>query len=157
MQIVGLAKKKSITYRFWKGMGEKSFLLKLMLDHNSTSFMASVGFFFSPWPPPFSPRFAGECGDFTKRGSLATDIYSWSHSGEGKPHHSSLSRMFQSQAEPASTYDLVVLGAGVAGLISCIVGKQLGRKVALIEPHLGNITWYGWASWNGENRTLNLS
>lgn len=48
--------------------------------------------------------------------------------------------MFQSQAEPASTYDLVVLGAGVAGLISCIVGKQLGRKVALIEPHLGNIT-----------------
>eukprot|EP00434_Breviolum_minutum_P011203 symbB.v1.2.009885.t1/scaffold639.1/size181572/6 len=41
----------------------------------------------------------------------------------------------RNEAEPASTYDLVVLGAGVAGLISCIVGKQLGRKVALIEPH----------------------
>ena len=53
-----------------------------MLDHNSTSSMASVGAsFLSPWPPPFSPRFVGECGDFTKRGSLATDDSSWSHSG----------------------------------------------------------------------------
>ena len=32
---------------------------------------------------------------------------------------------------PSGTYDLVVLGAGVAGLISCIVGRQLGRKADL--------------------------
>ena len=29
----------------------------------------------------------------------------------------------------------MVLGAGVAGLISCIVARQLGRRVALVEPH----------------------
>ncbi|CAK9091937.1 unnamed protein product [Durusdinium trenchii] len=36
---------------------------------------------------------------------------------------------------PSPSYDLLVLGAGVAGLISCIVGRQLGRSVALVEPH----------------------
>ena len=39
-----------------------------------------------------------------------------------------------SQAASGTYYDLVVLGAGVAGLISCIVARQLGRRVALIEP-----------------------
>lgn len=157
MQIVGLAKKKALRIDFERAWERNPFFWSWCWITTQPPSWPLLVFFLAPWPPPFSPRFAGECGDFTKRGSLATDIYSWSHSGEGKPHHSSLSRMFQSQAEPASTYDLVVLGAGVAGLISCIVGKQLGRKVALIEPHLGNITWYGWASWNGENRTLNLS
>lgn len=45
-------------------------------------------------------------------------------------------RSLQSVA-PSPSYDLLVLGAGVAGLISCIVGRQLGRSVALVEPRLG--------------------
>lgn len=32
-------------------------------------------------------------------------------------------------------YDLVVIGAGVAGLLSVIVGKSLGKKCLLIEKH----------------------
>lgn len=32
-------------------------------------------------------------------------------------------------------YDLVVIGAGVAGLLSVIVGSWLGKKCALIERH----------------------
>jgi len=37
--------------------------------------------------------------------------------------------------QPQPCYDLVVLGAGVAGLISCIVGRQMGRKIAMVEQH----------------------
>lgn len=32
-------------------------------------------------------------------------------------------------------YDLVVIGAGVAGLLSVIMGKALGKKCVLIEKH----------------------
>jgi pyruvate/2-oxoglutarate dehydrogenase complex dihydrolipoamide dehydrogenase (E3) component len=38
--------------------------------------------------------------------------------------------------EPASRYNLVVLGAGTAGLISAAVAAGLGAKVALVERHL---------------------
>ena len=38
--------------------------------------------------------------------------------------------------EPAEKYNLVVLGAGTAGLISAIGAAGLGAKVALIERHL---------------------
>ena len=41
------------------------------------------------------------------------------------------------KAPSSEHYDLVVLGAGVAGLISCIVARQLQRRVALVEPMLG--------------------
>lgn len=32
-------------------------------------------------------------------------------------------------------YDMVVIGAGVSGLISIIIGAWLGKKCALIEKH----------------------
>ena len=38
--------------------------------------------------------------------------------------------------EPAAIYNLVVIGAGTAGLISAIATASLGGKVALIERHL---------------------
>ena len=38
--------------------------------------------------------------------------------------------------EPASRYDLVVLGAGTAGLVSAAVSAGLGARVALVERHL---------------------
>ena len=38
--------------------------------------------------------------------------------------------------EPAGRYNIVVLGAGTAGLITAIVAASLGAKVALIERHL---------------------
>ena len=38
--------------------------------------------------------------------------------------------------EPASTYDLVVLGAGTAGLVSAMGAAGLGARVALVERHL---------------------
>ena len=38
--------------------------------------------------------------------------------------------------EPAERYNLVVLGAGTAGLISAAVAAGLGAKVALVERHL---------------------
>jgi hypothetical protein len=37
--------------------------------------------------------------------------------------------------QPDDCYDLVVIGAGAAGLISSIMGAWLGKKVALIEEH----------------------
>mmetsp|Transcript_26164 Transcript_26164/g.34389 ORF Transcript_26164/g.34389 Transcript_26164/m.34389 type:complete len:580 (+) Transcript_26164:167-1906(+) len=37
--------------------------------------------------------------------------------------------------EPLDKYDLVVLGAGVSGLLSVIMGSALGKKCALIEKH----------------------
>ena len=38
--------------------------------------------------------------------------------------------------EPAGRYNLVVLGAGTAGLVSAAIAAALGAKVALIEKHL---------------------
>eukprot|EP00037_Helgoeca_nana_P000536 m.22136 g.22136 ORF g.22136 m.22136 type:complete len:587 (+) comp10655_c0_seq1:59-1819(+) len=38
-------------------------------------------------------------------------------------------------APPAEKYDLVVVGAGVAGLLSVIMGKALGKKCVMIERH----------------------
>src|SRR5262252_6999932 len=38
--------------------------------------------------------------------------------------------------EPASSYNLVVLGAGTAGLVSAAGAAGLGAKVALVERHL---------------------
>ena len=38
--------------------------------------------------------------------------------------------------KPASNYDLVVIGAGTAGLVSAAGAAGLGAKVALIERHL---------------------
>ncbi len=38
--------------------------------------------------------------------------------------------------EPAPRYDLVVLGAGTAGLVTAVVAAGLGARVALVERHL---------------------
>mmetsp|Transcript_30134 Transcript_30134/g.90278 ORF Transcript_30134/g.90278 Transcript_30134/m.90278 type:complete len:585 (-) Transcript_30134:63-1817(-) len=38
-------------------------------------------------------------------------------------------------ASPANEYDLVVVGAGVAGLLSVIIAKALGKRCAMIERH----------------------
>ena len=38
--------------------------------------------------------------------------------------------------EPAGRYNIVVVGAGTAGLITAVVAASLGAKVALIEKHL---------------------
>lgn len=38
--------------------------------------------------------------------------------------------------EPAGRYNIVVLGAGTAGLITAVIAASLGAKVALIEKHL---------------------
>jgi pyruvate/2-oxoglutarate dehydrogenase complex dihydrolipoamide dehydrogenase (E3) component len=38
--------------------------------------------------------------------------------------------------QPASTYDLVVLGGGTAGLVSALGAAGLGARVALVERHL---------------------
>ncbi|HKR79130.1 MAG TPA: FAD-dependent oxidoreductase, partial [Nitrospira sp.] len=38
--------------------------------------------------------------------------------------------------QPAGRYNIVVLGAGTAGLITAVIGAGLGAKVALIEKHL---------------------
>src|SRR6267143_1013298 len=38
--------------------------------------------------------------------------------------------------EPTSRYNIVVIGAGTAGLITAVVAAGLGAKVALIERHL---------------------
>ncbi len=38
--------------------------------------------------------------------------------------------------EPAGRYNIVVLGAGTAGLITSVIAASLGAKVALIEKHL---------------------
>ncbi len=38
--------------------------------------------------------------------------------------------------EPASRYDLVVIGAGTAGLVTAVGAAGLGAKVALVEKHL---------------------
>jgi len=47
--------------------------------------------------------------------------------------------------KPAGRYNLVVIGAGTAGLVSSAGGAALGAKVALIERHLmgGDCTNYG--------------
>jgi pyruvate/2-oxoglutarate dehydrogenase complex dihydrolipoamide dehydrogenase (E3) component len=38
--------------------------------------------------------------------------------------------------EPAGRYNMVVIGAGTAGLITAVIAASLGAKVALIEKHL---------------------
>ena len=38
--------------------------------------------------------------------------------------------------EPAGRYNLVVIGAGTAGLVSAAGAAGLGAKVALVERHL---------------------
>src|SRR5215213_811349 len=38
--------------------------------------------------------------------------------------------------EPSGRYNIVVIGAGTAGLITAVVAAGLGAKVALIERHL---------------------
>ena len=38
--------------------------------------------------------------------------------------------------EPAGRYNIVILGAGTAGLITAVIAASLGAKVALIEKHL---------------------
>src|SRR5262247_2386080 len=38
--------------------------------------------------------------------------------------------------EPSGRYNIVVIGAGTAGLITAIIAASLGAKVALIEKHL---------------------
>ena len=38
--------------------------------------------------------------------------------------------------EPAGRYNLVVIGAGTAGLVTAAVAAAIGAKVALIERHL---------------------
>lgn len=47
--------------------------------------------------------------------------------------------------EPAQTYNLVVIGAGTAGLVTAAGAAELGAKVALIERHLlgGDCLNYG--------------
>src|SRR5829696_4683144 len=38
--------------------------------------------------------------------------------------------------EPSGRYNMVVIGAGTAGLITAVVAAGMGAKVALIERHL---------------------
>ena len=38
--------------------------------------------------------------------------------------------------EPSGRYNIVVIGAGTAGLITAVIAAGLGAKVALIEKHL---------------------
>src|SRR5215204_793300 len=38
--------------------------------------------------------------------------------------------------EPAGRYNIVVIGAGTAGLITAAIAAGLGAKVALVERHL---------------------
>ena len=38
--------------------------------------------------------------------------------------------------EPASRYNIVVIGAGTAGLVTAVIAAGMGAKVALIEKHL---------------------
>ena len=38
--------------------------------------------------------------------------------------------------EPSGRYNLVIVGAGTAGLVTAAIGAALGAKVALIERHL---------------------
>ena len=38
--------------------------------------------------------------------------------------------------EPAGRYNIVVIGAGTAGLITAVIAASLGATVALIEKHL---------------------
>src|ERR1043166_6572250 len=38
--------------------------------------------------------------------------------------------------DPASRYNIVVIGAGTAGLITAVIAASLGANVALIEKHL---------------------
>ncbi len=38
--------------------------------------------------------------------------------------------------EPAGRYNIVVIGAGTAGLITAVIAASLGAKVALVEKHL---------------------
>src|SRR5215470_5558604 len=38
--------------------------------------------------------------------------------------------------EPSGRYNIVVIGAGTAGLITAVIAASLGAKVALIEKHL---------------------
>src|SRR5215831_21076991 len=38
--------------------------------------------------------------------------------------------------EPSGRYNIVVLGAGTAGLVTAVIAAGLGAKVALIEKHL---------------------
>jgi len=42
-------------------------------------------------------------------------------------------------------YDIVVIGAGSAGLVACKVANGLGKKSALIEKRKlgGDCTWFG--------------
>ena len=38
--------------------------------------------------------------------------------------------------EPAARYNMVVIGAGTAGLVTAAIAAGVGAKVALIERHL---------------------
>ncbi|HLG30288.1 MAG TPA: hypothetical protein VI387_08775, partial [Candidatus Brocadiales bacterium] len=38
--------------------------------------------------------------------------------------------------EPDGRYNLVIIGAGTAGLVTAAIGAALGARVALIESHL---------------------
>src|SRR5881296_4762258 len=38
--------------------------------------------------------------------------------------------------EPTGTYNIVVIGAGTAGLVTAVIAAAVGAKVALIEKHL---------------------
>src|SRR3989442_2674517 len=38
--------------------------------------------------------------------------------------------------DPTGTYNIVVIGAGTAGLVTAVIASAVGAKVALIEKHL---------------------
>src|SRR5437899_10353473 len=38
--------------------------------------------------------------------------------------------------DPTGTYNIVVIGAGTAGLVTAVIAAGVGAKVALIEKHL---------------------
>lgn len=46
---------------------------------------------------------------------------------------------------PKYDFDLIVIGAGSGGISSAILGKNLGKRVALVEKHRigGECTWSG--------------
>ena len=46
------------------------------------------------------------------------------------------------EPKPAKSYNMVVIGAGAAGLVTAAGSAGVGAKVALIERHLLGGDWY---------------
>src|SRR5438034_8558911 len=61
--------------------------------------------------------------------------------------------------EPSGRYNIVVIGAGTAGLVTAAVSAALGAKVALIEKHLmgGDCLNVGCVPSKGDRKSTRLN